>query len=67
MEVAWAALGLMAATLFGVLFYLGNKIDNINNRIDHLADSLGGRMDSLGARIDGISSQLAAHLEKHAS
>ncbi|MGH2806276.1 MAG: hypothetical protein ACRDKT_03275 [Actinomycetota bacterium] len=60
MEVAWTALALMAATLFGVLFYLGSKIDNINNRIDNLNATL-------SARIDALSAQLAAHLEKHAS
>jgi len=61
--VAWAAIGLLAATLFSSLFYLGSKIDglesSLNARIDALDGRLSGRLDALTARID-------AHLERHA-
>jgi hypothetical protein len=58
-QAAWTAIGLLAATLFGCLFYLGSKIDGINSRID----ALGARLD---ARIDSLSNRLDAHLERHA-
>jgi hypothetical protein len=59
-HVAWAAIGLLAASLFGNLWFLGGKIDSINNRIDALA----ARLD---ARIDALAAQLQAHIERHAS
>jgi hypothetical protein len=59
-QVAWTVIGLLAATLFGTLFFLGGKIDSINGRIDALAARLDGRLDAL-------SSQLQAHIERHAS
>jgi hypothetical protein len=59
-QVAWTAIGLLAASLFGNFWFLGNKIDSINNRID----ALGARLD---ARIDALSAQLQAHIERHAS
>ncbi len=65
-QVAWTAIGLLAATLFGTLFYLGGKIDAINGSVD----SLGARIDALSARldsrIDGLSTLLQAHIERHA-
>lgn len=61
--VAWTAIGLLAATLVGSLFYLGS-------RIDHLGDSLNARIDSLdarlSARIDALSAKMDTHLERHA-
>jgi hypothetical protein len=57
--VAWAAIGLLAATLFGNLFYLGSRIDNLSARIDNL----GTRLD---VRLDALTSRLDAHLERHA-
>jgi hypothetical protein len=61
--VAWAAIGLLAATLVSTLYYLGSKIDglesSLNARIDALDGRVGGRLDALTARID-------AHLERHA-
>jgi hypothetical protein len=59
-EVAWTAIGLLAATLFGNFWFLGSKIDSINARIDNLA----ARLD---ARIDAVSAQLQSHIEHHAS
>jgi hypothetical protein len=72
-EVAWTAIGLLAATLFGMLFFIGARIDGLGGRIDSLGariDSLGARIDSLGARIDAridaLAVQMSAHLERHA-
>lgn len=57
--VAWTAIGLLAATLFGAIGYLGSKIDALSTRID----VLGTRLDS---RIDGLEARLDAHVERHA-
>ena len=80
-EVAWTAIGLLAATLFGSLFYLGSRIDNLGSRldarIDGLGDSLTARIDGLGARLDGrldgiesrmdaLNARLDVHIERHA-
>jgi len=50
--VAWTAIGLLAATPFGSLYYLGSKIDSLAARVD-------SRLDALTARLD-------THLERHA-
>lgn len=55
MAVAWATLGVLTATLFGTLFYLGSKIDALSARMDGFA----GRMDAMSARLD-------AHVDRHA-
>jgi hypothetical protein len=75
-QVAWAAIGLLAAAVFGMFgafFYLGTKIDSVNGRVDSLTarvDSLGARIDALGerldARIDSLTALLQAHIERHA-
>ena len=56
----WTALGLLAATSFGSLFYLGSRIDGLGNRVD----ALGARLD---ARLDAIEARIDAHLERHAT
>jgi hypothetical protein len=54
MEAAtWTAIGVLAATSLGTLFYLGSRID-----------ALAGRLD---AKIDAGFGRLDAHLERHAS
>jgi hypothetical protein len=69
--VAWTAIGLLAATLFGTLYYLGGRIDALGTRLDARIDALSGRIDglesSLSGRIDGLSARMDAHLERHAS
>lgn len=60
-EVAWAAVGLLAVAvfgMFGMFFYLGSKIDHTNGRIDALGARLDARMDQFGARLDD-------HIERH--
>jgi hypothetical protein len=68
---AWTAIGLLAATLIGVLFYLGNRIDSLGARLDARIDSLGGRVDALATRVEDQGRQLSAklddHLNRHAS
>jgi hypothetical protein len=56
----WTALGLLAATSLGSLFYLGSRIDGLGNRID----ALGARLD---ARLDAMESRIDAHVERHAA
>ena len=78
--VAWSAIGLLAATLVGSFFYLGNRIDSLGARIDSLDSSLSNRIDTLNSslsaridtldarlssRIDALGSRLDAHLERH--
>ena len=64
------AIGLLAATSLGSLFYLGSRIDGLGNRFDGLnnrMDGLRDRIDALGARLDAIldamESRICAHLE----
>ena len=72
--VAWAAIGLLAATLVSSLFYLGSRIDalgarldvqgsSLGTRIDALDERLGNRIDALSARIDGLSASTLADAE----
>jgi hypothetical protein len=68
--VAWTAIGILAATLLGNMFYLGSRIDNLATRLDSRIDSLEAKVDGLGsrldARLDSLGSRLDAHLERHA-
>ncbi|MDQ3767698.1 MAG: hypothetical protein M3346_10180 [Actinomycetota bacterium] len=52
---AWTAIGLLAATLLGSLFYLGNRIDTLGARLDSRIDGLTGRIDGLNGRLDGLT------------
>jgi len=53
--IAWSAIGLLAATLLGVLFFIGSRIDG-----------LGARIDGLGSRVDGLSARIDADVDQHA-
>jgi hypothetical protein len=59
---AWTAIGLLAATLVGALFYLGNRMDSLGARLDSRIDDLAGRLDSridgLAGRIDGLDTRI---------
>jgi hypothetical protein len=50
--VAWSTIGLLAATLFGNLFWLSSRIDGLGSRIDALATKMDSRFDALNARLD---------------
>jgi len=69
----WTAVGLLAATSLGSLFYLGSRIDALGARIDGIGgrvDGVGARIDSLAARMDSrfdsLEARLDAHLDRHA-
>jgi hypothetical protein len=65
MEAAtWTAIGVLAATSLGTLFYLGSRIDALAGRLDAKIDTGFGRVD---ARFDAMEARLDAHLERHAS
>ena len=63
-QVAWTAIGLLAATLISTLFYLGSKIDHLGSSLNARIDALGARLDSM---IDGLAVQLHAHIERNPS
>ena len=62
----WTAIGLLAATSLGSLFFLGARMDVLSGRID----ALGARIDSLSARMDArfdtLEGRLDTHLDRHA-
>ncbi len=67
MEAAiWTALGLMAATSLGTLFYLGSRIDAVGSRIDALSARMDTRFDAVDVRLDAVNGRIDAHLERHA-
>ena len=72
----WTAIGLLAATSLGTLFYLGSRIDALAARLDARMDAGFGRVDAgfarvdarfdaIEARFDGLASRLDAHLDHH--
>ena len=65
----WTVIGLLAATLFGALIYIGGRIDGLSSemnsrfdglsgRIDGLSSEMNSRFDGLSGRIDGLSSRI---------
>ncbi|HJR19584.1 MAG TPA: hypothetical protein VJ922_07680 [Actinomycetota bacterium] len=69
-QIAWTAIGLLAATLFSSFFYLGQKIDSLGARLDARIDGLGARLDArldgVESRLDAINARLDVHIERHA-
>lgn len=74
----WTAIGLLAATSLGSLFYLGSRIDALATRmdagfgqVDTRFDTLAARMDAgfarVDARLDAMEARLDAHVDRHAS
>jgi len=61
------AIGLLAATSLGTLFYLGSRIDALAARMDSRFDHVDSRFDALESRFDGLAARLDAHLDRHAS
>ncbi len=62
----WTAIGLLAATSLGTLFYLGARIDAVGARIDALAGRMDTRFDAVEARLDAVNVRIDAHLQRHA-
>jgi hypothetical protein len=66
----WTAIGLLAATSLGTLFYLGSRIDALAGRLDARMDTgfarVDARFDAMEARFDSLAARLDAHLDQHA-
>lgn len=62
-QVAWTMSGLFAATLFRMLFYLGNKIDGLRDKMDDRFGSVNQRFDSTDSRIDALAARLDARID----
>jgi hypothetical protein len=70
----WTAIGLLAATSLGTLFYLGSGIDALTARMDarfaHIDarfDRVDTRFDHVEERFDALAARLHAHLDRHAT
>jgi hypothetical protein len=63
----WTAIGLLAATSLGTLFYLGSRIDALASRMDARFDRVDARFDHMEERFDALASRLDAHLDRHAT
>ncbi len=63
----WTAIGLLAATSLGTLFYLGSRIDALAARLDAGFARVDARFDHMEERFDALSARLDAHLDRHAS
>jgi hypothetical protein len=72
------AIGLLAATSLGTIFYLGSRMDALASRLDARIDAgfarvdaglarVDARFDAIEARFDGVASRLDTHLDRHAS
>lgn len=61
----WTAIGLLAATSLGTLFYLGSRIDALATRMDAGFARVDARFDALDARFDLLAARLDAHLGLH--
>lgn len=77
-SAVWTAIGLVAATSLGTLFYLGSRMDALAARLDARMDAgfarvdagfarVDTRFDAIESRFDGLASRLDAHLDQHAS
>ncbi|MGH2751247.1 MAG: hypothetical protein ACRDK3_10320 [Actinomycetota bacterium] len=55
---AWTAIGLLAATLLGALFYLGNRIDALGSEMRGQFQAQGSRIEAQGSRIDTVSARM---------
>jgi hypothetical protein len=62
----WTAIGLLAATSLGTLFYLGSRIDALAARMDSRFDRVDARFDHLDDRFDALQGRFDAHLDRHA-
>jgi hypothetical protein len=57
-EMVWTLIGLLAATTFGNLYWLGARIDRLGVGLGTRIDALGARIDGLGSRVDGLESRI---------
>jgi hypothetical protein len=61
----WTAIGLLAATSLGTLFYLGSRIDALATRMDAGFARVDARFDAIDARFDSLAARLDAHIDRH--
>jgi hypothetical protein len=61
--VVWTAIGILAATSLGSVFYLGSRIDALAARMDSRFDAQDGRFDSLLGRFDARFDALEGRME----
>ena len=57
----WTLIAVLTATLFGLFFFVGGKIDGINGRIDQTNDRINGvteRIDQTNDRINGVTERI---------
>jgi len=62
----WTAIGLLAATSLGTLFYLGSRIDGLAAQMDVGFARVDSRFDRIEERLDSFTARLDAHLDRHA-
>ncbi len=69
----WTLIGLLVASILGMLFYLGNRIDALASemrsqfqaqgaRFDSRMDGMSARMDALSARVEEQGRQLGEQI-----
>lgn len=54
----WTLIAINAATLFGAIFYLGQRIDALGSSLGSRIDALSGRIDGIEGRVDGLSARI---------
>lgn len=59
----WTAIGLLAATSLGTLFYLGSRIDALAGRMDARSDATLARLDATIARMDAGFARVDARFD----
>ncbi|HEV8621990.1 MAG TPA: hypothetical protein VGR33_03760 [Actinomycetota bacterium] len=62
----WTAIGLLAATSLGTLFYVGSRIDGLAARMDAGFARVDARFDAVDARLDALSARIDSHVDRHA-
>jgi hypothetical protein len=63
----WTAIGFLAATSLGTLFYPGSLIDTLASTMDARFDRVDSRFDHMEERFDALASRLDAHLDRQAT
>lgn len=65
-QVAWAAIGLLALTVVGMFVALFELNAQLGGRMDAGFQAVNTRLDATNARIDALGAQLQIHIERHA-
>ena len=60
----WTAIGLLAATSLGTLFYLGSRIDALGARVDALSARMDSRFDAVSSRFDALEGRMEARFTR---